>query len=93
MIKKCENYENLGLKIKNASNISSLLKKILLRFASFCISLIFTYCLFVEKELWTIKIFLLDFFGGPKKRDKMAISAYILEKSGKGPIFQASYQS
>ena len=29
---------------------------------SFCISLIFTYCLFVEKKLVTIKDFLLNFF-------------------------------
>ena len=36
-------------------------KKILQRFVSFCISLIFTYCLFVEKKLVTIKHFLLNF--------------------------------
>ena len=32
-------------------------KKILQQFVSFCISLIFTYCLFVEKKLVTIKQF------------------------------------
>ena len=42
-------------------------------------SLIFTYCLFVEKELVTIERFLLNFFGGSKMCDKMAISAYILK--------------
>ena len=36
-------------------------EKILHRFVSFCISLIFTYCLFVEKKLMTIKHFLFDF--------------------------------
>ena len=41
-------------------------KEILHRFFSFCISLIFTYCLFVEKKLVTIKHFLLNFFGGSK---------------------------
>ena len=34
-------------------------KKILQRFVSFCISLIFTYCLFVEKKLVTVEIFCL----------------------------------
>ena len=33
-------------------------KEILRRFVSFCISLIFTYCLFVEKKLVTIEILL-----------------------------------
>ena len=61
-------------------------KKILHRFASLCISLIFTYCLFVEKRLVTIKLFRFNFFGGRgggggggKMCDKMAISAYILK--------------
>ena len=49
------------------------------RFVSFSISLIFTYCLFVEKSLVAIKHFLLNFFGGVKMCDKMAISAYILK--------------
>ena len=41
-------------------------KKILRRFVSFCISLIYTYCLHMEKKLVTIKHFLLNFFGGSK---------------------------
>ena len=39
---------------------------ILQRFVSFRISLIFRYCLFVEKKLVMIKHFLLNFFGGSK---------------------------
>ena len=49
------------------------------------------------KKLVTIKIFLLNFVfflgGGVKMRDKMAISAYIFEKSRKGPIFKSSNES
>ena len=44
----------------------------------------------------TIEIFLLNFFegvGGIKMLNKMAISAYIFEKSRKGPIFKASNES
>ena len=67
-------------------------KKILQRFVSFCISLIFTCCLFVEKELVIIEIFLLD-FSWVKMRDKMAISAYIREESKKRPIYKTSDQS
>ena len=37
------------------TNISFFTTKILHRFVSFCISLIFTYCLFVEKKLVTIE--------------------------------------
>ena len=51
------------------------------------------YCLFVEKTLVTIEIFLPDYFWGVKNGDKMAISAYILEKSRKGPIFKTTNQS
>ena len=69
-------------------------QKILKRFVSFCISLIFTYCLFVGKNWWRLKSSFLIFFfaggGGVKICDKMAISAYIFEKSRKGPIFKAS---
>ena len=57
-------------------------KKIFHRFVSFCISLIFTYHLFTQKKLVTIKHFLLNFFflgGGVKMCDKMAICAYILK--------------
>ena len=49
------------------------------RFVSFFISLIFTYRLFVEKKLVTIKQFLLNFSGGVKMCDKMALFAYILK--------------
>ena len=35
----------------------------------------------------TIEIFLLNFWGF-KMHDKMTISAYTFEKSGKGPIFR-----
>ena len=48
------------------------------------------------KKLVTIKIFLLNFFlggGRVKMCDKMAISAYIFEKSRKCPIFKVSNQS
>ena len=47
--KKCENCDNLGLKIK-VSPIFRLYQKILQRFVSFCISFSFTYCLFVENN-------------------------------------------
>ena len=40
------------------TNIFRLYEQILHRFVSFCISLIFTYCLFVDKNLVTIKHFL-----------------------------------
>ena len=46
---KCENCDNLGLSIKILP-IFSLYQTILQRFVSFCISLIFTYCLFVEEN-------------------------------------------
>ena len=59
--KKYENCDNLGLQIK-VLPIFCLYQKILQRFVSFCISLIFTYCLFVEKKLVTIKHFFLNFF-------------------------------
>ena len=48
------------------------------------------FVMFLEKEFVIIEI--LD-FSGSKMRDKMAISAYILEKSGKGPLFKTSNQS
>ena len=51
---KCENCDNLGLLIK-VLPIFRLYQKILHRFVSFCISLIFTYCLFVEKKLVMMK--------------------------------------
>ena len=38
------------------------------------------------KKLVTIKIFLLNFFGGFKMRDKMEISAYILKIVEKDPF-------
>ena len=38
----------------------------------------------------TLKIFLLNFPGGVKMREKKAISAYIFEKRRKGPIFKTS---
>ena len=60
-------------------------KKFLHRFVSFCISLIFTYWLFVGKKLLTIKHFLLKFWG-VKMCDKMAISAYILKIVEKDPF-------
>ena len=62
-------------------------KKMLQRFVSFCISLIFTYYLLVEKKLVTIKHFLLDFFG-VKMCDKMAISAYNLKTVEKDPFLR-----
>ena len=70
------------------TNISSLIIKILQRLVSFCISLIFKNCLFVEKKSVTIKHFLLNFFfgGGVKMCDKMAISAYILKIVEKDPF-------
>ena len=54
-------------------------KRILHRFVSFCISFMFTYCLFVEKKLVMIKHFLLNFFGGSKCVTKWQISTYILK--------------
>ena len=56
-----------------------------------CISLIFTYCLFVEKELVTIKHSLLNFSGGGegvKMCDTMTISAYILKIVEKDPFLR-----
>ena len=41
-------------------------KKLLCRFVSFCISLIFRYCLFLRTKKVTIKHFFLNFFGGSK---------------------------
>ena len=67
-----------------------LTKKILQRFVSFCISLIFTYCLFVEKKLVTIKHFLLNFSfflgGGGQNVWQMANSTYILKIVEKDPF-------
>ena len=55
-------------------------KKLLHRFVSVCISLIFRYCLFVEKKMLTIKHLLLNSFGGGVKMcDKITISAHILK--------------
>ena len=62
--------------------------KIVIIYASFCISLIFMYCLFVEKKLVTIKHFLLNLFLGVKMSDKMAISAYILKIVEKNPFLR-----
>ena len=45
------------------------------------------YCLFVEKKLVTIKHFLLNFFGGIKMCDKVAIS-YILKIVEKDPLLR-----
>ena len=55
------------------------------RFVSFCISLIFTYCLFAEKMV-TIEIYLLNFFERVKMLDKMAISAIMLKIVEKDPF-------
>ena len=46
---------------------------------------------YLWKKLVTIEIFLLNFFWGEgvKMCNKMATSAYIFEKSRKGPIFKA----
>ena len=49
-------------------------RKILQRFVSFCISLIFTYCLFVEKNGDDLNLPSQLFLG-----DQMAISVYILK--------------
>ena len=61
-------------------------KKILQRFVSFCINLIFTYCLFVEKELVTIKIFLLDFPGGQKCGTERQFLLIFLKRIEKYPL-------
>ena len=45
------------------------------------------YCLFVEKNLVTIKQFVLNFLG-VKMCDKMAISAYILKIVKKDPFLR-----
>ena len=49
MIKKCENCDNLDLLIK-VLPIFRFYQKILQRSVSFCTSLIFMYCLCVEKN-------------------------------------------
>ena len=46
------------------------------------------YCLFTEKELVTIKGFLLNFFGGLKMCDKIAISTYIMKISENDPFLR-----
>ena len=51
--KKCQNCDNLGLKIKILPLFCLYRKKIVI--CQICINLIFTYCLFVEKELVMIK--------------------------------------
>ena len=70
--------------------MSSLPKTILHGFVSFCISLIFMYCLFTEKKLVTIKLFLFNFFfgGGVKMCDKMAISTYIMKIAENDPFLR-----
>ena len=68
-------------------------KMILHGFLSFCISLIFMYCLFLEKRL-TIKLFLFNLFfflgggggGGVRMCDKMAISTYIMKIAENDPF-------
>ena len=50
------------------------------RFVSFYISLIFTYCLFVEKELVTIQIFFLDFSRGQKFVTKWKLLIIFLKR-------------
>ena len=77
--KKCEACDDLSLQIKVLEIFRLHQKSILQRFFSFCISLISTYCLFEEKKLVTIEIFLLNFFWGVKMHDKMEISAYTFE--------------
>ena len=72
--------------------IFRLYQKILHRFVSFCISLIFTYRLFVEKKLVTIKHFLLSFFGGQNLSLNGNFCLYF-ENSRKEPIFKASNES
>ena len=90
--KKCENCDNLGLEIKILP-IFPLYQKILKRFVSFCISLIFMYCLFVEKELVTIEISLLDFSAGQKCVTKWQFLLIFLKRVEKDPFFKASNQS
>ena len=48
----------------------------------------FNLYVFVEKKLVTIKHFLLNFFGGSKCAEKMAISAYILKIVEKDPFLR-----
>ena len=55
------------------------------RFLSFCIRLIFTYCLFAERRSVLIKLFILNFFGGSKC---VRISAYILKIVEKDPFLR-----
>ena len=78
MIKKCENCDNLGLQIK-VLPIFRLYQK---NTRTICLILhqfnLYVPVLFIcEKKLVMIEIFLLNFFGGVKMCDKMAISAYI----------------
>ena len=67
-------------------------KKLLHRFVSFCISLILSLrvAYLWKKRLVTIKLFLLDFFGGREVKmcDKMAISAYTLKIVEKDPFLR-----
>ena len=46
------------------------------------------YCLFTEKKLLTIKLFLFNFFGGSKCVTKMAISTYIMKIADNDPNFR-----
>ena len=67
-------------------------KKLLHRFVSFCISLIFTYCLFEGKKLVTIEHFLLNSLGGQNVWQNGNFCPYF-ENSRKWPIFKASNDS
>ena len=46
------------------------------------------YCLFTEKKLVTIKLFLFIFFGGVKMCDKMAMSTYIMKIAENDPFLR-----
>ena len=85
--KKYENCDNLGLEIKILP-IFRLYQKILQRFVSFCISLISMYCLFVENELVTIDISLLDFSAGQKCVTKWQFLLIFLKRVEKDPFLR-----
>ena len=85
-------YRNRVRKIVVSMQICRIYQNIIQRFVSFCISLIFTYFLSVEKKLVTIKISFLTFLGGQNVWQNGNFSLYF-ENSWKGPIFKASDES
>ena len=87
--KKCENCDNLGLKIKILPTFR-LYQKILQWFVSFCINLIFRYRLFAGKDWWRLKSSFLIFQGGRCKKcvTKWQFLLILLKRVEKDPFLR-----